>query len=316
MIKRLVCVLALLLVPACGLLVEEDLAVVADVGGERVRLGDLKSRIRALPFEERAKTSQEDPSVRVAARRKVLEDIVRAKLLLLEAEASGETVSDEEIEAALERERGSEGVAESTTEGIQGGAQTHEHGGEEHTRREIKEARESILISKLSRKQFSDAAVRKYYEDHIDRLFLLESPLVSYEMLLVTPAGADFVDTLYEKAAGTKTPLVTIFNSLPPPPGILFAGMTPTAPLDSLAPALREHVENLKVGEVSRPFRIRQNQVEQYGVARLVRYMDRLPFETAKQNLLPRMRDELIERLKKKYEVAYHYDKLDYKVGR
>jgi hypothetical protein len=316
MIKRLVCVLALLLVPACGLLVEEDRAVVADVGGERVRLGDLKSRIRALPFEERAKTSHADPSVRAVARRKVLEDIVLDRLMLLEAEASGETVSDEEIEAALERERGSRGVAESTTEGIRGGAQTHEHGGEEHTRREIKEARESILISKLSTKQFSDAAMRKFYEDHIDK-FLLKSPLVSYEMLLVTPADADFVDTLYEKAAGTKTPFVDIFNSFDSPPGILFAGMTPTAPLDSLAPALREHVENLKVGEVSRPFRIRQNQVEQYGVARLVRYMDRLPFGMAvKQNLRPRMRDELTERLKKKYEVAYHYDKLDYEVGR
>jgi len=315
MIKRFACILALLLIPACGLLLEEDRSVVADVGGERVRLGDLKSRIRALPFEERAKTNHADPSVRAAARRKVLEDIVLARLLLLEAEASGETVADEEIEAALEREQGSRGVAESTTEGIRGGAQTHEHGGEEHTRREIEEARESILISKLSRKQFSDAAVRKFYEDHIDE-FVVESPLVSYEMLLVTPADADFVDTLYEKAAGTKTPLVDIFNSLVPPPGILFAGMTPTAPLDSLVPALREQVEHLKVGETSKPFRIGQNQTEQYGIARLVRHIDRLPFEAAKQNLLPRMRDELIERLKKKYEVAYHYDKLDYRVGR
>ncbi len=315
MVKRFVCILALLLIPACGLLVEEDRAVVADVGGERVRLGDLKSRIRALPFEERAKTSHEDPSVRVAARRKVLEDIVLDRLLLLEAEASGETVSDEEIEAALERERGSRGVAESATEGMPSGEQTHEPGGEEHTRREIEEARESILISKLSRKQFSDAAMRKFYEDHIDK-FLLKSPLVSYEMLLVTPADADFVDTLYERAKGTKTPLVNIFNSLNAPPGILFAGMTPTTPLDSLAPALREQVEHLKVGETSKPFRIGQNQTEQYGIARLVRYIDRLPFEAAKHDLLPRMRNELIERLKKKYEVAYHYDKLDYEVGR
>ena len=52
--RRHLCVAMLILVPACGLLVEEGREVIAEVGGKPIRLNDLLRRIRELPFERRA----------------------------------------------------------------------------------------------------------------------------------------------------------------------------------------------------------------------------------------------------------------------
>ncbi len=103
-IIRWFCLVTLLLSPACGLLVEEGREVVAEVGSDRVRLKDLLSRIRELPFEQRARTNDANELARIQARQFVLRTIVNERLLLKESKARGITVSEEEIDAVFHNE--------------------------------------------------------------------------------------------------------------------------------------------------------------------------------------------------------------------
>ena len=314
MIRRFVWILAIALIPACGLMLEEGRKVVAEIGGEPIRVEDLTRRIRGLPFEERAWTNAANEAARIEARRRVLENLIVEKLMLLEAESRGETVSDEEIEEIITREREKQNAARGLLQEMRDGGHSHENGGEEYTRQEIGKIRERIMVEKLTEKEFSDAALREIYKNNIQN-FILESPLVNYEMVVAAPANAEFIDTLHKKAAEKGGALIYVYNAFADPPDTLFAGVTPTIPINTIVPSMRKHVENLRLGEISEPFLFRQNQTDQYAIAKLVRYIDKNPFKNVKKDLRLKVHQEFIDRLKEKYQVTYHYDKLNYKVG-
>jgi len=311
MIRRFVWILAIALIPACGLMLEEGRKVVAEIGGEPIRVEDLTRRIRGLPFEERVWTNAANEATRIEARRRVLENLIVEKLMLLEAESRGETVSDEEI---IARGRERYNPARGLLQEMRDGGHSHENGGEKYTRREIEKTRERIMIEKLTEKEFSDAALREIYEDNIQE-YMLESPLVNYEMVVVTPANAEFIDALHKRATEKRGTLVKFYNTFTDTPDTLFAGITPALPINTITPSMRKHVENLKLGKLSEPFLFRQNQTDQYAIVRLVRYIDKNPFRIVKKDLRLKVRQEFIDRLKEKYQVTYHYDKLNYKVG-
>ena len=134
-------------------------------------------------------------------------------------------------------------------------------------------------------------------------------------MVVAAPANAEFIDTLHKKAAEKGGALIYVYNAFADPPDTLFAGVTPTIPINTIVPSMRKHVENLRLGEISEPFLFRQNQTDQYAIAKLVRYIDKNPFKNVKKDLRLKVHQEFIDRLKEKYQVTYHYDKLNYKVG-
>ncbi|MBI4831853.1 MAG: SurA N-terminal domain-containing protein [Candidatus Lindowbacteria bacterium] len=312
----LFCALALFLISGCGLLVEEGREVLAEVGGEPIRQNDLLRRIRELPFEERAKTNAADKTARLEARRHILKMLVAEKLLAEEAAARGMAVSDEEAEAAIIRSRQAEqSKMGNIAEGMKGASSGHEHGhgDEKPSRSEIEEAVEKMMIEKLLSERLSDSAVRKYYDEHVQE-FVVSPPLLNYELVVVDVANRKFIDTLYQKATKERTTLAAALGSFKNPPPIVFAGMTPMVALDGLVPTMREKVETLKVGEVSKPFSLRQGNKDQIAIARLASYLDSMPFDHMKGSIRQKLYQDFLAEMEKKHKVIYHEDKLDYQL--
>lgn len=315
---KCLCVLMLILVPACGLLVEEGREVIAEVGEKPIRLNDLLRRIRGLPFERRAETNDPDESARLEARRSILTALVNEALLATEAEARRITVSDAEVEAALEQEesRGHamEGLIPDEFKGAAGG-HDHGHGGEGHSRSELKEMRQKLVIEKMLATQLSETAARTYYDENVDA-FLLPSPLLNCELIVVGAQDKAFIDTIHQRALQERMPLGVILASLTDAPPVVFAGTTPLATLNDLVPAMRVKVKDLKAGDVSEPFRLYSGEEEQYAVARVINYVDKQPFEAVKEPIRRKLFGDFIEELKQKYGVVYYEEKLNYRVDR
>lgn len=313
----LFCVGMVLLYSACGLLVEEGREVLAEVNGEPIRLKDLLREVRHLPFEERAKTNDADMRIRLAARRAVLEKMVVEKLLAEEARKRGITVSDEEVEFAFAREEQDEGGMADLVEGIKGGGGDHEHThhGEGHSRTEIKEMRRRLMIERMLRAELSEAALRKFYNEHTQE-FKISPPVVRYELLVVDASHSKVIDTVYEKAAQGGTSLARAFQSLKDTLPPIFLGLTPPTPLTNIVPGMRENVQELEVGQVSEPFHLHQEGADQYGVARLVHRFDTAPFDSVRQQIYWKLYADFLNELKEKYEIVYHEDKLNYRLDR
>ncbi|GAB4340556.1 MAG: hypothetical protein Kow0099_16580 [Candidatus Abyssubacteria bacterium] len=302
----------LLLTAGCGLLVEEGREVVAEVGGESIRLDDLLRRIRELPFQERAKTNDADQTVRMQARLAVLEELVVQELFLQEVRARGIQVSDEEVYAALEEDEAEEAHSESAH--MEGEPETHDHGhSHEHPREDLRRMRNKLAITKLLTQQFPEEALRSYYQSHAQEFRIV--PRLIYELLVVDAAHRDAVDAIYPKLKA-GAPMADALGTLQQPPPTLFLGLTPPTPLEKLAPEMRERVKNLKVGEVSEPFYLNPGAGRQYAVARFVARMDVAPFDQVREQVFNRMYRDFVEGLKTKYHVVYHKDKLGYELGR
>ncbi len=315
--RVLFCAGAVLLCAACGLLVEEGRDVVAEVDKEPIRLNDLLREIRNMPFEQRAKTNDDDMTVRLKARRAVLEAMVVERLLADEAKALGIDVSDEEVDLAFERkEQHDEGVA-GLVEGMKGGGADHEHAheGEGHSRDEIKQMHDRLMINKMLMLELSEASLRKFYDEHAQE-FKLASPIVRYELLVVDAPHSKVIDAIHKKVAQGGTTLTGAFESLENPPQAIFLGLTPPTPLSNILPEMREKVEKLEKGQLSEPFRIHTEDSEQYGVAVCIGRIDRAPFDSVKQRIYWKLYVDLVNRLKQKYEIVYHEDKLNYRLDR
>ncbi|MBI5117746.1 SurA N-terminal domain-containing protein [Candidatus Poribacteria bacterium] len=313
----LLCAVALCVVAGCGLLVEEGREVLAKVDGEPVRLNDLLRRIRELPFEERTKTNDDDRAARLEARRRVLKSLVFEKLLAKEAAARGIKIADKDAEAVLVNQREAQASATGNlVEGIKGAASSHEHahGDERPSRGEIRQMAERMMIEKLLSEQVSETVAQKYYDGHAQE-FVVSPPLLSYELIVVDVSNRKFIDTISQKAAKDKSTLAAAILSLPNRPPLVFAGMTPLVPLSGVVPTMREKVESLKVGEVSKPFSLRQGTKDHYGVARLVSYFDTMPFEHVKKQIGQKLYQEFLAEIEKKHKVVYHEDKLDYRLN-
>lgn len=310
-IALLTCALCLLLIPACGLLVEKGHEVVAEIAGEPIRLRDLQSRIRELNFDVRAKANDSNPEMSFATRRQILGQMVADQLMVLEAESRGLEATDEEIAAILQGRVVSDGAVES----IDGGADKHEE--HAHAQWEIEEARTKLLIGKLTDEELSEAAIRKYYEDHPEE-FAVNSPLVNYEIISVTLDKTEIVDTVYRLMIEKGMKMAIAFETLGKPVQILgMGGITPTMPLDELPPSLRENVEGLSKNELASPFYYRaDNGVEYYAVARCVRFITRRPYKTIKEELQKKLSLQLIQRLHEKFEAVYYDEQLKYRVER
>jgi post-segregation antitoxin (ccd killing protein) len=301
----------LLLVSACGLLVEEGRQVVAEVGGEPIRLDHVLRRIRELPFQERAKTNDPNEAVRMQARLGVLEELVVEQLLQQEARARGVEVSDEEVYAALEEEERKESASAPQTEGD---GNIHEHGhAHDHSGAEVKEMREKLMMTKLLKQQFSEEVLRSYYQQNLQEF--RTAPRFSYEILVVDVAHSKAVDAVYQKAKAGAS-VIESFRSLERKPPTVFLGRTPPAPLDKLAPEMREQVKALQLGEVSKPFHLNPGDSHQYAVARLIGRIEVAPFENVRGQIFKGLYEGFLEELKKKHNVVYYKEKLDYQLGR
>ena len=314
---RLFCVSALLLFSACGLILEEGRKVMAEVGGEPIRLEQMLRRIRKMPLEARARTNADNASVRLEARRAVLRDIVAEKLMVREAEARGVEVSEEEVKAVLQRKEAQRNALSGILEGVQGGAgSSHEsmHGGEGFTRREIKEMRENILRDRFFRAEFSDTVLRRYYEEHPAE-FAAPLPLLGFEVIFAEAANGAVIDMVRRRAAEDGSTLSDAYKSLDNPLPILSVGAIPLTSLDKIALPMREKVEKLKVGEISQPFYLRHAGAGQYCMARLISRVDKIPLENVRKDIQRKLYLQLIDRLQEKYNVVYHEENLNYSVG-
>ncbi len=298
---------------ACGLLVEQGRDVVAEVGGERVRLNDLLERIRELPFDERAKTNDPDPSVRIQARRSVLEATVTEMLLAKEAEARNIKVSDDEVKSAFKSIEDQQKSMENLAEGMKG-ADDHEHADEGYSRREINQMRAKLMVQKMLREQFSDAALRKYYDEHV-RDFSISPPLAVYELLVVDAGNSKDGDRVAQKAAREGTTLAAALASVNHAPPVIFSGVIPPSGRGNLVPEMREQVENLQVGQISKPFHLRPEGKDGYAFARLISYVDRAPYENVRDRIYKGLLNGFLGQLQQKYKVVYHNDKLNYQLG-
>ena len=315
---RYFCIWMLLLVSACGLLVEEGRGVLAEVGGDPIRLNDLFRRIRELPFERRAQTNDPDEAIRLEARRSVLMTLINEKLLAKEAETRGIAVSDEEVEAAFEHEEERKNAMGGFIGEDLGGAMSghdHSHGGEGHTRSERKDMRQRLAIEKMLALQLSDVAVKRYYDEH-GQEFALSPPLLNCELIVVQARDKSFIDTIQKRALQEEATLSTILATSTDIPRLVFAGTTPLAPLSELAPSMRTSVEGLKVGETSEPFSLYPEGEEQYAVARVINYIDKRPFESVKEPIRTALFNAFMEELKQKYGVVQYEEKLNYRLER
>lgn len=305
-------------VPSCGLLLDEGREVVAEVGGEPIRLRDLQRRIRSLPFEVRAKANDAEESVCLNMRRFFLKGLINEKLFLMEAEARGIQVSDEEIENAFNRNEEHEEALDDVVNTMEDdGAERHDHthGGEGHSSSEINLMREKFMIEKLKDMLFSDEALRKYYDDNMGD-FGLPTPLLSYEIVSVESiADGAVIDRIYRKAIQEGITLNEALESLKDVPQNIAAVTIPLIAIPHVAPELRGRLENLKVGETATPFTMRTNGKEHRIALRLVEYTDKAPFENIKERLHDKLYGKFVDELIEKYKVTIYADKLDYKVG-
>jgi hypothetical protein len=295
------------------MLVDEGRKVVATVADEPIRLQEFMDRVRELPFEERAKTNDADPSVRFAMRRAVLDGMITEKLLVKEAEAQGIVIPDEEVEAIIEQEREHERSITGPVEGESGAHEHHAHG-EEPTHGEIVEKRHELMRTRLLDKTLSEDAVLRYYEEHPAE-FKSKGPMVNCELVVADAKNAAVIDEIYQKARKNNSSLREALASIRGSSSLLFAGITPLSPLNRLAPEMKESVEKLDVGEISQPFYLHPQGMEHYAVARLVEKTDIFPFVMVKKQLQDKLRKEFFEGLQKKFNVVYNDDVLHYRVG-
>jgi hypothetical protein len=315
----LLCAYLLVLLPACGLLLEKEREVIAEITGEQpIRLKDLHEQIRGMAFEERAMANNPDLEVAVQARRNILQKIVVDRLMVLEAQERGITISEEEMERALgsmaQPPEADEGHAEGVQEGGASG-RAHKHEEDEHSQWEIEEAHNKLLIDKILIEELSDAVVDEYYLAHFKEEFAVDPPIVSYEVVGVAPENKSIVDALHKLTLEQKGTLFDAYEALGRPPQVLEAGITQPMPLDGIASQVREKIEVMEKYDISEPFHFVQNGEERYIVIRLVKNMKRKPLRWVKEEIRNKLTLQLIQDLENKFKVQYYYDKLNYRVG-
>ena len=307
--------LILFCAPACGLLLEEGREVVAEIGDEPIRLKDLIREVRALPFEERAKTNDPKASVRLKKRRQVLDGMINQRLMLKEADIYGIKVSDEEVIAALDKEIAQERSMENIVEGMGDAGANHEHRNVEYSKREIEDKRAELVIKRLAEIELPEEGSRKYYEDHIDE-YRVRIPLVRYEIVGVEmPGDTAIIESVYKKAVQDKTTLADALASLKNVPHNIFSTTTPLTSLIHILPEMRTRLEKLSAGEVAEPFQMSANGREQYVVVRIIENSNVVPFENLKDQIQGSLFMNYLEGLREKYGVVIHDDMLDYKLG-
>lgn len=300
---------------SCGLLVEQGRAVLAKVGDEPIRLDDLLERIRSLPFEQRAATNDPNASVRMQARRSLLEQIITERLLIQEAKARNIAVSDDEVESALKaRDDRTQAASQVREEGM-GGSSAHEHGHEEatHSRSEINDMRLQLMVKKMLDSEMNEDTRRRYYDEHHDQ-FLVNPPQVMFELLIVDDAHTGILKEVSDRARRENTTLTAALASAPDAKSVTFCGEMPPAPLNRLVPVMRENIQKLSAGQISEPFILSTGTTQQHAVTRLVGYIDTVPYERARMAINKKLYDSFLEGLRQKYEVVYYKDKLDYRL--
>jgi hypothetical protein len=285
--------------------------------GEQIRVKELLAEIRTLPFEKRAKTNDADVTVRLDTRRDILNSMINRRLFVMEAEARGIKVSDEEIEAAFHDEEEKEQSVETLMEGMKGTGAGHEHahGSEGHTRDELKKMHDDLIMEKLLGDQITDDAVRKYYDEHGDEEFSVPIPLVSYEIVSADPTDSAVIDRLYDEVGGKATTLADALTSMKGVPPTVTYGVTPLVPVSQVVAEMRERTENLHVGEVAKPFHIDMNGQTEYALVRLITHADRPALEIVDKQIRWKLLKSFVDELWQKYNVVLNEELLDYKVG-
>ena len=314
---HLLCALLLVLLPACGLLLEPGREIVAEVGGEPIRLKDFLLHVRSLDFAGRAKANDSDPEVSTTTRNSILRNMVVDRLMVLEAKDRGIIISEEEIAQALGSASQPQEADDEHTEEIQEGAsgQAHKHEEAQHPQWEIEETRNRLLIEKLLDEELSDEAIREYYLAHLREDYLIDPPIISFEIVAVAPENKNIVDVLYKLATEKEIPLSDAYEALGRPPEVLEAGLTPPMPIDAVIPLMREKIEGMERFEVSEPFHFAQNGRDQYVVIRLLRKMSKKPLLLVKEEIKRVLSLTLIQNLQNKFGVQYYFDKLNYRAG-
>lgn len=313
----LLCTIFLIILPACGLLLEKERVIIAEVGGEPVRLKDLFDRIRELPFEDRALANNPDLKVAIETRKKLLNQMVVDRLMVLEAKDRGITVSDEELEQALQDIPQPPDMDEERADEMPGRAsnQAHKHEQPEHPEWEIEETRNKLLITKLVNEELSAEAIKSFYREHTKDKFIVDPPVVSFELATVAPENKDIVDKLYKLATEQNTSLFAAYIAMGKPPEILEAGIMPPRPLNEVVPQMREQIEGMRKFDISEPFHLVQGGDDRYVVIRLVKNKKRKPLRVVRREIRDLLITRLIENLENKFGVRYYYDKLNYRVG-
>ena len=314
---HLLCALLLVLLPACGLLLEKGREVVAEVGGEPIRLKDFLLEVRSRDFAERAKANDPDPEVSTSTRHSILREMVVERLMILEAKDRGIIISEEEMALALGSASQPHEADEEHTEEIQEGAsgRAHKHEEAEHPQWEIEETRNKLLVEKLRGEELSYTAVEEYYLAHLEENYMIDPPIISYEFVAVAPENKNIVDSLYKLATEMEISLSNAYEALGRPPGILEAGHTPPMPLDVVIPIMREIIEAMERFEVAEPFHFTGNGKDQYVLIRLLRKMKKKPLQLVENEIRQILSMHLISHLQNKFEVQYYYDKLNYHAG-
>jgi hypothetical protein len=312
--RRWLWIVALLLAPACGLLVEEGRAVVAEVDGEPIRLNDLMKEIRKLPFEARAKTNDSDETVRQYARALVLRKIVNQEVFLKEAESRGIEITEEEIDAALRREEIPEQV-HSNSSAAEETSHEHTHEADRHRRQEIQKMRDELIVEKLKAQEVSDDTVREYYEQHLQEKYIAPNPLVRYEIIEADTAHKKILDNIYEKAVQEGITLNDALASTADVPPDIVLVSTPQLALTYVDPEIRKQTKDLKPGDITPPFYKRAaNGTDHYVTVRVVEYNEEIPIENVADQIRRTLSENFVEELYGKYNVTLYAEKLDYKV--
>jgi hypothetical protein len=319
---RFLCVLSLLLISACGLIVEPGREVVVEIGEEDViRVRDIQGHIRDLPFEERALANDTNKDARMNFRRDVALNMVIDKLMILEARARGLEASEQEIEQALaqkeeqEAASGGEHAANAPRgnepEFGQGGSGREQHN---HAQWEIDDARNNLLIEKYKAEAFGKEEMRKHFDKTKDK-YKLEAPLYAFEIIAVAPENAAIVDSIYRAAAAKNLSLLGTYDAMGKPSAMLAVGLIPPTPLDKFLPAIQNAVKNLKYYETTKPFQYSERGVEHYAIMRTMRILRGQSFKMAFEEVKEDLYEKVIKDLHAKYNAVYHDDKLNYSVG-
>lgn len=306
--------LMVIYISGCGLLVDEGRKIVAKVGREPIRLDELLARIRSLPFEERAKTNDPDQAIRLQARRSLLESMITEELLIQEAKARNIPVSDEEALAVLKaREEAEEPENTALTEGM-GGSSAHEHKHEEaHSKQEINAVRTQLMVQKMINSELNETNRKKFYDEH-PQDFSVSPPQVIFELLVTQKSQENLVKKIRQKAASDSLSLTQALASLKDASEVSFCGELPPAPSDKLNPIIKKNLDNLSVGQLSEPFDFSTETSSQIALLRLVGNIDAIPYEQARESINKKLYDNFMAELRKKHEVVYYQDRLDYRL--
>jgi hypothetical protein len=231
--------------------------------------------------------------------------------------ARGIEVSDEEVNAAFEKEDAQEKAVDDLMEGMESGAShEHMHGAGERTRQELMDMRENLMITKLLGAQLSDEAIRKYYDDHINE-FKVAVPLVRYEIVGIDAAGETaIIEKVRQKAVKEGTTLREALASMEDAPPNVTTFTTPLSSLFHIVPEMRAKTGKLKTGEIAEPFHMNANGKDQYIVVRVVENTDIVPFENIKEQLRGNLLKSFVDELHKRYDVVLHEEMLNYQVRR